>query len=425
MKKIDVVNDVTSLDQDFFNTLQSNVEEVFNGEEAMGSIVVDDVECKNKFDINTMVELKGLFRYVENGEIQSNPDYDGIKIPVKPNTGYSFSTDAEKWSNLCFFDNSFNFIGSDNFNEGNYIITPNNCYYITLAIMKGYTWCQLEEGNTITPPSPFKKFGYNSQESMGKIVVDDIECKNLIYGFRAGYGFNTTTSQYELATMFSTTEPIEVELGETYIFSHAVGHIGGGVHCLDSNGIFIETLNQDTLLSPFTITNPNCKKVVIVAWDPNNNAIANETWMQLEKGTVATPFTPYKEFSNKHIYSTEEHIVGTWIDGRDVYEKIVELNTDFVNLFILNANDVFPNYDINTLSFVDVQGKRSTLEQWVKPKEILNNGPAGEVSFNGFGWNGEDFHISKLRIIARYAKNTQPAMMSLRPDTTEEGELDG
>ena len=52
MKKINVVDDLTSLDQDFFNTLQNNVEDVFNGEEAMGSIVVDDISGSNLLPIS-------------------------------------------------------------------------------------------------------------------------------------------------------------------------------------------------------------------------------------------------------------------------------------------------------------------------------------------------------------------------------------
>ena len=119
--------------------------------------------------------------------------------------------------------------------------------------------------------------------------------KNLVKSFRAGYGYNTTIGQYEEASMFSSTEPIDVEAGQTYIFSNSIGHMGGCIHCLDANNNFIETLNQDGVGRPFTITAPNCKKVVVVAWDPASNASVNETWMQLEQGEVATEYEAYIE----------------------------------------------------------------------------------------------------------------------------------
>lgn len=206
-------------------------------------------------------------------------------------------------------------------------------------------------GTTIDGASTFNQMQdnveevFNGKESMGSIVVEDIECKNLIYGFKAGYGFNTITSQYEVATMFSSTEPIEVELGQTYIFSHAVGHIGGAVHCLDSNGTFIETLNQDTVLSPFTITNPNCKKVVIVAWDPNNNAIVNETWMQLEKGTTATPYTPYKKFG----YNSQESMGKIVVDDIECKNKFdIDTMVELIGYYRNFQNgDIYANPDFN------------------------------------------------------------------------------
>ena len=37
---------------------------------------------------------------------------------------------------------------------------------------------QINDGNTAKAYTPYKKYGYNSKESMGSIVVDDISCKN-------------------------------------------------------------------------------------------------------------------------------------------------------------------------------------------------------------------------------------------------------
>lgn len=56
MKKInfeDLPSTNTPLSAENLNSIQSNIEDVFNGNESMGSIVVDDINCKNKFQILT------------------------------------------------------------------------------------------------------------------------------------------------------------------------------------------------------------------------------------------------------------------------------------------------------------------------------------------------------------------------------------
>lgn len=53
MKKILFENGKTIDGASTFNTMQDNIEEVFNGEEAMGSIVVDDITCKNILETAT------------------------------------------------------------------------------------------------------------------------------------------------------------------------------------------------------------------------------------------------------------------------------------------------------------------------------------------------------------------------------------
>lgn len=53
MQKITFVNEQEpALDADNMNSLQSNVEDVFNGDEPMGNIVVEDIQAKNMFNQN-------------------------------------------------------------------------------------------------------------------------------------------------------------------------------------------------------------------------------------------------------------------------------------------------------------------------------------------------------------------------------------
>ena len=115
--------------------------------------------------------------------------------------------------------------------------------------------------------------------------------KNLIKSFTPGFFYNYINNTYETGTPFSTSEYIDVVVGETYVFSHALNSVGGYIACFDEN--FLEPLNNDTVLTPFTITNVNCKKIRCISYDSGGNPSQNETWMQLEANSQATSYEPY------------------------------------------------------------------------------------------------------------------------------------
>lgn len=85
---------------DNMNQLQNNVEECFNGTTSMGKIVVDDISCKNKFNMNgNILESIGYTsgtNVLESGKIKStaniaNGNGKGQIIQLKPNTVYTYS----------------------------------------------------------------------------------------------------------------------------------------------------------------------------------------------------------------------------------------------------------------------------------------------------------------------------------------------
>lgn len=106
---------------------------------------------KNLFNINTMVELFGKFRpYDTVGIIASNDVVNGIKFPVEPNSTYTFSSNSSSNSNIVFYDKNFNYISGNAFIEEKTFTTPDNCYYVTMAVVNNYTWIQIEQGSTAT-----------------------------------------------------------------------------------------------------------------------------------------------------------------------------------------------------------------------------------------------------------------------------------
>lgn len=118
---------------------------------------------KNLFDKDTMIELDGLYRGYGNGKIISNSTVYGLKIPVYPEKTYvsSSSVSLGNWSNLCFFDNNMNYIDGKPYNdEDKTFTTPKNCYFVTIALSKTYTWFQLEKGLVKTAYEAYKGESY-------------------------------------------------------------------------------------------------------------------------------------------------------------------------------------------------------------------------------------------------------------------------
>mgnify|MGYP004559921137 CR=1 FL=1 len=114
----------------------------------------------NLYDKNTMIELDGRYRVSSTGNITTNTDYYGLKIPVRPNTQYVTSSNIgySLWSNLCYFDSDMSFIRGVAYNFQNKVFTtPNNCSFVTIALNKTYDWFKLEEGSVVTTYSPYNQ----------------------------------------------------------------------------------------------------------------------------------------------------------------------------------------------------------------------------------------------------------------------------
>lgn len=104
MKKINFVNGTTIDGAQTFNDLQDNVEKVFNGEEAMGSIVVENVTCKNFFNKYGCLTEKaeyttGTTTLLSNGRIKATANNasgsgPGQFLYLTPNKTYTISFDA-------------------------------------------------------------------------------------------------------------------------------------------------------------------------------------------------------------------------------------------------------------------------------------------------------------------------------------------
>lgn len=114
----------------------------------------------NLYNKDTMIELDGQYRTSVTGNITTNIDFYGLKIPVRPNTQYvtSSNIDYSLWSNLCYFDSNMSFIKGVAYNLQNKVFTtPDNCSFVTIALNKTYDWFKLEQGSVVTTYSPYNQ----------------------------------------------------------------------------------------------------------------------------------------------------------------------------------------------------------------------------------------------------------------------------
>ena len=139
------------------------------------------------FDELSHIEFKDGCRMWDSGEKINLENIYGLKIPVKGNTQYVSSSDAEI-SNLCFFDKNMNYLSGLTYNtENKTFTTPLNCSYITLAVSSTFIYFQLEQGSTATEYEEYiepKVYTLNDnsvyEEFMKKEALNSIAWTNII-----------------------------------------------------------------------------------------------------------------------------------------------------------------------------------------------------------------------------------------------------
>ena len=153
---------------DVVNSLEGNeiyrapsvkvVNEVLNGNKAMGSIVVEDVTCRNMF--NKYKALIGQELNGGDGTTTSNSNlFVSDYIKVNPNTTYFISGKTSGQSN-CFYDKDKNFISTIKIANG-VITTPNNeniCYVRFNGTLTEISTVQFEPGKVASNYIESKEF---------------------------------------------------------------------------------------------------------------------------------------------------------------------------------------------------------------------------------------------------------------------------
>lgn len=188
MKKINFNNlpdTTTPINNTNLNTLQTNVEEVFDGNEPMGSIVVEDIITKNIFSTHL---INGVYAYA-TGVFANSTVYvcSADYIPVIAGKQIAFSTSYPSAEiGIVYFNDNNERIGAKVGTTG---IVPEGATKLVICIKKSndkttivpsdVEWVQLEYGSA-TEYTPHKSLGYTSgsNENGSWVKYDDgrMEC---------------------------------------------------------------------------------------------------------------------------------------------------------------------------------------------------------------------------------------------------------
>lgn len=321
--------------RDQIEKVENDINDKFK--KSLGDIIVDSIENKNIFNVDFVLSLSQVIcnaHVIEDGiRVISNSDttndvyaiyrtidlrgLEGKHLVLSYKTRSNKSVTSSLGGIELFYENA---AGNDrtliewNATNGfSFQVKDNlgNNYYLGLTFFANrsgnqiynneyvdYYDIQIEKGDVPTTFVPYKKYGYNSQESMGKIVVDDIRSKNLvnriIYGYELGNLGATNVNQNWLITDYISVVP-----GETYTQS---GFSSNYVEFTNSNKEYVSDSRDKT----FQV--PNGASYVRL-----NGAIDASSNMQLELGSTATNYSEYKGIG----YTSGSNENGSWIKFED------------------------------------------------------------------------------------------------------------
>ena len=180
--------------------------------------------------------------------------------------------------------------------------------------------------------------------------------------------YNKNTVYIEGAFNQNASNEIPVLPNTTYTFSIG-GYTWGEVQEFNNSGTQTNHFggNENDKIITFT-TSPNAKYIRVVFYTGISNVSLSEidfTQIQLELGSTATEYEEYYttlsirnsngvfqevlnfDDINKTNYSSGEQIIGTWIDGKTVYRRVIDIgsipsNTSRTYDIGLNLTNCFP-----------------------------------------------------------------------------------
>ena len=166
---------------------------------------------------------------------------------------------------------------------------------------------------------------FDGKEAMKSIVVEDVKSKNLVKSFSSA----NATAQYAV----SLYADFEIEPNTTYTISFVSNLAGDNYYTNEALFDSVRCVGNANGTITVTCTSLDAEKIASAGKNPNGYAILKNRYalsasptfsdVQIEPGNAFTGFVEHKNFG-KEVYSLNETKIGTWIDGKPLYRKVID-----------------------------------------------------------------------------------------------------
>lgn len=367
---------------------------------------IENVEGKNKFDINQEKEIFGIMLYK-------------YSYYLKPNTKYTISSNCPASTTANIYANSNSSNSAVYINKNQTIQSDENGYFYILVrfkadasdnstfnlyekVLNGTYYIQLEEGTVATPYVPYNSLEFKDE---GKNKFDCANSKiiynngNTLYE-RLTNGLKIISSGGQYNMLYFLVDTVENLKGKTLtlssdiLFSKENQLTMLGLFYTDTNGG-----NRTTLINNSNITSKGKYQVagqvsegenryyVCIGLRPNmasNYASGDYTIydnLQVEIGETATAYEPYKSQVATFPLGEEKLMEGSYLadDGIHHKRKQISINSSLGNY---NSNDNW--YYISNSNFANLIKAGNSLSNYFtyKPISYLTSNPNASGVFS-------------------------------------------
>lgn len=352
-----------NLDYTFANPMTSNVVQIIITDSR--GLQTTYTDTYNNYEIYTKPTityqkisrsgLAGDVRIQLNGSLQATNIGGGTTNNISSSFRYKENASGSTWSSstdltsLISYNSAHNEWYLDTTRTG--LVPYDKSYIIEITLADSSTpTTPIVRTYTINKAVPTMSLGENDMQVNGEVVVDSIRSKNMFdknANIKIGYinsSGNVVTSD---TTLSYQDNFIMVNPYTTYTISSSVSTIFRICEYTLSKTFIERKLNTVPNIS-FTFTT-GANTYYLKMGGVYTTSILT---LQLEKGSIATTYAPYQNLDGYDNYSTSEQVIGTWINGKTLYRKVIILGSITINsvanqtlesLNITNVSDIFVN----------------------------------------------------------------------------------
>lgn len=251
----------------------------------------------------------------------------------------------------------------------------------------------------------------------GDLVVDSIRTKNMFDGiieqgsFLPESGVPTSSTTRIRSASFTN-----VKAGNYTISLYNNNNFDVVVYVYDINGTFKSSESITSWQSlPYTINIQGERKIKMAIRKADDSTIvpSDVQNVQIEEGSTASAFSPFQNLTGNENYTTEEIRIGTWINGKPLYRKVINVGSKPTDTTI-NISNVVSNldtlvrisgtaYNATFNQYYNIPNTHDTIASWFINAIIINKKDL-QVR-GGIGWNNVG-GLTNIYVVLEYTKTT-------------------